>query len=317
MSDQTKEVTTAKSLFSNVNVQSRFEAMLGDKAQAFITTVLQIVNQNSLLKNADPKTVMTAAATAASLDLNINPNLGYAYIIPYNINEKQPDGTWEKRTVAQFQMGYKGFIQLAQRSGLYRSIIGLPVYANQFKSWNPLFEDFDADFSVAGTGTPVGYVAAFKLINGFQKVAYWTYEEVHDHAKKFSKSYTNSKGLWQDKDGGSDAMAVKTVLKMILSKYGPMEIESQISRAISADQSVQMKEGQYKYLDNPNGDAPQDENGNTIVVVSNEELLEGIYKCMTPEELEEYYNDNKAQISRDINLVSAIGQMKKRVQDAK
>lgn len=245
---------TTKSLFQNVNVQKRFEELLGKKAQGFITSVMQVVGQNKLLAKADPQTVLTAAATAAALDLPINPNLGFAYIIPYNNNEKQPDGSWAKRTVAQFQMGYKGFIQLAQRSGQYRTINALVVYQNQFKGWDALSEELSADFTVKGDGDVVGYAATFTLTNGFKKTAYWSYEEVHAHAQKFSKSYTNKKGLWQDKNGGADAMGTKTVLKMILSKYGPLEIESQISRAISADQSVQKEEGQYQYIDNPNND---------------------------------------------------------------
>lgn len=256
MSEQTKDVKpveTAKTLFSKVNVQARFEAMLGDKAQSFITTVLQIVNQNSKLKNADPITVMNAAATAASLDLNINPNLGFAYIIPYNIREKDYNGEWVTRVVAQFQIGYKGFIQLGQRSGQYRSIVGIAVYANQFKSWNPLFEDLQADFTIEPEGEPIGYVAAFELTTGFRKVSYWTKTRVDKHAAKYSKSFSNKKSLWKDEGGGYDAMAIKTVIKHILNRYGPMEIESPISRAIAADQSIQLKSGEYKYLDNPEG----------------------------------------------------------------
>ncbi len=322
MSEQTKEVTSIKNIFANVNVKARFEAMLGEKSQSFITTVLQIVNQNAMLKRADPKTIMTAAATAASLDLNVNPNLGYAYIIPYEINTKDADGNWSKRVVAQFQMGYKGFIQLAQRSGQYKSIVGLPVFENQLKGWNPLLEEIDADFTIAGEGNPIGYVGAFKLLNGFTKVVYWTADEVNQHAGKYSKTFKKKnsygklmKSPWNDPDQ-YDTMAIKTILKMMLSKFGPMEIESPISKAITADQSVQLREGQHRYIDNPS-DVPQDENGNTIVIVSSEEILENIYKCETAEALEEYYNEHKAEISRDINLVSAIGDAKKRFDDVK
>lgn len=320
MSDQTKAVASVKDIFANVNVQARFEAMLGEKAQSFITTVLQIVNQNDMLKRADPKTIMTAAATAASLDLNVNPNLGYAYIIPYEINSKDADGNWSKRVVAQFQMGYKGFIQLAQRSGQYQSIVGLPVYENQFKGWNPLLEEIDADFSINGEGNPVGYVGAFKLLNGFTKVTFWTAEEVNQHAGKYSKTFKKKnragklmKSPWNDPDQ-YDTMAIKTVLKMMLSKFGPMEIESPISKAIMADQSVQLREGQHRYIDSPS-EAPQDENGNTIVIVSSEEHLQAIEACSTMVELEDYYQDNKAEITRDINLTAAVGQAKKKLED--
>jgi recombination protein RecT len=232
---QNQQLTT-KNLFAQKSIQERFEKILGDKAQGFISSVLQVVNGNKLLKTASPETVLNAAATAASLDLPINPNLGFAWIVPYKGN-------------AQFQMGYKGFVQLALRTGQYSRINVVQVYQNQFKSFNRLTEELIANFDEVGTGEIVGYASYFKLNNGMEKMTYWSKEEVIAHAKKYSKAFNSSHSPWNDKDQ-FDAMAMKTVLKNMISKWGIMSI--QMETAQLADQSVQTKEGQYDYIDNQN-----------------------------------------------------------------
>ncbi|MGV6816163.1 MAG: recombinase RecT [Thiotrichales bacterium] len=244
--------STLTGLLKEVNVQKRFTELLGKKAQGFITSIMQVTRESKLLAKADPKTILTAASTAAVLDLPIDPNLGFAYIIPYNVKDKrQPNGEWTYKVVAQFQMGYKGFIQLAQRSGQYHRINAIKVYANQFKRWDVLSECLEADFTIQGEGEVVGYAAYFRLQNGFEKTLYWTFEEAQSHGKRYSKAYGKYGNLWTD-DHGQHAMGMKTVLKLILSKYGPMEIESAISKALNADQSVQAIEGDYQYPDNTN-----------------------------------------------------------------
>lgn len=222
-----------KQLFSKQAVTARFEKLLGEKAPGFISGVLQIVNNNKLLSKADPQTVLNAAATAATLDLPINQSLGRAWIVPY-------------KGQAQFQIGYKGFIELAQRTGQYKAITALSVYENQFEAFNPLTEDLQGDFSKPGTGKVVGYVAYFKLLNGFEKTVFWTLEEVQKHAKRFSKAFTS--GPWKT---DFDAMAKKTVLKNALSTWGPLSIEMQT--AMIADQSIQREPGNHQYDDNPEG----------------------------------------------------------------
>ncbi len=225
---------TAKDLFSQVNVKQRFEEMLGDKAPGFISSVLQVVNNNKLLANAKPVTVLNAAAVAATLDLPINQSLGFAYIVPY-------------RNEAQFQIGYKGFIQLALRSGQYKKINAVPLYENQFKSFNILTEELDADFTLEADGEVVGYVAFIKLLNGFEKLIYWSKIKVINHAKKYSKSYGKSNNGWNDPDT-FNAMALKTVIKNIISHYGIMSIEMQTAQL--SDQAVIRKENKYAYPDN-------------------------------------------------------------------
>lgn len=228
------ENLTTKDLLGQKSIQQKFEEILGKKAQGFISSVLQVINGNKLLNKVDPNSVVNAAATAASLDLPINPNLGFAWIVPY-------------KGKAQFQIGWKGFVQLALRTGQYKRINSIEVYENQFKSFNRLTEELTADFDIVGEGEIVGYAAYFMLTNGMEKMTYWSKEEVINHAKKYSKAYGTPHSPWSDKDQ-FNAMAKKTVLKNTISKWGIMSIEMQ--RAQLADQSVQEKEGNYKYIDN-------------------------------------------------------------------
>ena len=157
---------------------------------------------------------------AATLDLPINQNLGFAWIVPYG-------------NAAQFQMGWKGYVQLANRTGQYKAINVTEVYENQFTSFNRLTEELDADFSIVGSGSVVGYVAYFKLLNGFEKTVFWTTEEVKQHGAKFSKTFNQANGVWKT---NFDAMAKKTVLKNTLAKWGILSIEMQ--NAVIADSAI-------------------------------------------------------------------------------
>lgn len=230
---------SVRSIFASDIAQKKFTEMLGKKAQGFITSILQIVNSNSKLGEADPWTVYYAACTAATMDLPINQNLGFAWIVPYKHQGVQQ---------AQFQMGYKGYNQLALRTGQYLRLNAIPVYPNQFKSWNNLTEELEADFSIEGEGDPVGYLAYFKLINGFEKTVYWSKARVLKHAKKYSQSFEHATGKWKT---DFDAMALKTVLKNALSKWGILSIEMQ--KAILVDQAVILDEDgdSLTFPDNP------------------------------------------------------------------
>lgn len=224
---ETNQITT-KALFAQENVRKKFEEMLGKRAPQFITSVLQIANSNDLLAKADPMSIYNAAATAATLDLPLNNNLGFAYIVPYN--QKQESG--EYKTVAQFQMGYKGFIQLAQRSGQFKTISATPIYEGQIIEENPL-TGFIFDFKKKTSDIVIGYAAYFQLINGFEKVLFLTQEQLKAHGVKYSQTFKRGFGLWKDE---FDSMATKTVLKLLLSKFAPLSIEMQ--KAVLTDQSV-------------------------------------------------------------------------------
>ena len=220
---------TAQGLLSQPNVKAKVEELLGKRASAFISSVLQIVNSNALLRDADPMSIYQAAMMAATLDLPLNNNLGFAYIVPYN--NKQPDGSYKKS--AQFQIGYKGFVQLAQRTGQVKTIGACAIHEGQIKSSNPL-TGYEFDFSVKGEKV-LGYAAYIELVNGFQKTIYMTIEELNKHGVRYSKTFAKGYGLWKE---DFDAMACKTVIKLLLSKFAPLSIEMQMQKAIVADQSV-------------------------------------------------------------------------------
>lgn len=216
-------------LLNSESVKSRFTEMLGKKSAGFLVSVMNCVQSNELLKNAEPNSVLFAAATAASLDLPVNQNLGFAYIIPYN--QKKSDGSYQQ--VAQFQLGYKGFIQLAQRSGQFHTINATDVKEGEIKSFNRLTGEIEFDWTGDRKGNVIGYVAYFRLINGFEKSLYMTVDELKAHGAKFSKTFKQAYGLWNT---DFDSMASKTVTKLLLAKYAPLSVEMQ--RAVTSDQAV-------------------------------------------------------------------------------
>ena len=207
-----------KQHLNSVEVTKRFEQLLGEKAQGFVTSVLQIVNSNELLQKSSKESVLNAAMTAATMDLPINNNLGFAYIVPY-------------KGQAQFQVGYKGYIQLAQRSGRFKSISASEVYEGELvindRLRGPVF-----DWNGKVSENVVGYVCHFSLLNGFEKTLYMTREQVETHAKKYSQSYRKGvSSVWRD---DFNSMAIKTVIKTLLSRYAPLSIEMQT--AVTTDQ---------------------------------------------------------------------------------
>ena len=228
----------AKDFFSKPMVQEKLKELVGKNAPAFATSVLQIVNSNSMLVNADPQTIFSAACMAATLNLPINNSLGFAYIVPFKNNK-------ENKIEAQFMLGYKGYIQLAQRSGQFSRIAATPVYHGQLISENPLL-GYEFDWSVKPSGEPIGYVAFFKLINGFTAELYMSKEEVMKHANKYSQTAKKGFGVWKDQ---FEAMALKTVLKLLLSKQAPLSIDMQ--KAQMADQAIirDVDKDEFDYID--------------------------------------------------------------------
>ncbi|MFT5450593.1 MAG: recombination protein RecT [Enterobacterales bacterium] len=236
MSSTPAKQTTIKDFFSKDAVKSKFEEVLGKKSTGFITSVVQVTAQNKMLATADPNSVYMSAMIAATLDLPINPNLGFAWIIPFK-ESVNIDGQWTKKSVAQFQMGYKGFIQLSLRTGQYKSLNAIAIDKGHFVSFNPLTEELVLDFDKPETGEVIGYCAYFELINGFKKTVYWSKIKVDAHAKKYSQAYKSEKGKtpWKEADQ-YDGMALKTVLKNMLSKWGIMSVDMQV--AVTVDQAV-------------------------------------------------------------------------------
>ncbi|WP_434517474.1 recombinase RecT [Bacillus subtilis] len=198
---------TMKGLLSSPSVIKRFEEVLGKRATQFTASILSLYNSEQMLQKTDPMSVISSAMVAATLDLPIDKNLGYAWIVPYGGK-------------AQFQLGYKGYIQLALRTGQYKSINCIPIHEGELQKWNPLTEEIEIDFEKRESDVVIGYAAYFELINGFRKTVYWTKAQVEKHKKKFSKSDFGWKNDW-------DAMALKTVLKAVLSKWGILSVEMQ------------------------------------------------------------------------------------------
>ncbi len=223
---------TTKAFFERADVKGKFNELLGKRSSSFITSVLQIAAQNSLLAKADPASIYQAAAVAATMDLPLNQNLGFAYIVPYNQKYKDSNGVWQTKQVAQFQMGYKGFIQLAQRSGQFKELDSKPVYEGQYLEDDSM-RGFSFNWKGKKSDTLIGFVAWFKLLNGYEAVYFMTVEQLKKHGSKYSKTFANDKGLWST---DFESMASKTVIKLLLSKFAPLSVEMQ--RAVITDQSV-------------------------------------------------------------------------------
>lgn len=244
--EQNKGITV-NTLIKQESYKKRFNELLGKKAPGFISSMINVSNAPSL-KDADPNSIISSAVVAATLDLPIDQNLGFAYIVPYNTKE---NGSFIKK--AQFQMGYKGYIQLAMRTGQYKTINAIEIYQGEIEAVNRLTGEieFNKDESFIDRDIVVGYIAYFKLLNGFEKTIYMSKEEMERHAKKYSQSYSSSKD-WVSKNSlwatDFDGMAIKTVMKRLLSKYGILSIEMQ--SAINNDQAVMNNQGKPEYVDN-------------------------------------------------------------------
>ena len=237
-----KKIDVLKSVMNAPSVQEQFKNALANSAPAFIASIIDLYNTDSKLQLCDPKAVVMEALKAAVLKLPINKALGYAYIIPFNNSNKDERNNWIKVMEPTFQMGYKGYIQLAMRTGQYRTINADAVYEGELRKVNKLTGeiDFNGDKS---SDKIVGYFCYFELLNGFSKTLYMTVEQMASHAKRYSKGLkaettvenlinlsnlpmaTDSKTVgWM---GNFHGMALKTVIRILLSKYGYLSIGMQ------------------------------------------------------------------------------------------
>ena len=200
--------------------------------KSFISSLLTAVSQNPQLAQCDQASILSAGLTGASLGLQCNQTLGQFYMLPFNDKKNN-------RMVAQFVLGYKGLLQLAIRSGYYERINVVPIKEGEYVSYNPLTEEFKAkiiiDDMIREKTATIGYYAMFKYSNGFTKTLYWSKEKMENHALTYSKGYAAKKGytFWE-KD--FDAMAQKTMLRQILSKWGILSVELQ--KALINDEQV-------------------------------------------------------------------------------
>ena len=234
-----------KSALNAPSVKAKFEEMLGKRSSQFMTSITSVVTNNALLQKADVNSIIMGSAVAASMDLPLNPNLGYAALVPFN----SKDGCF-----AQLQIMVKGWTELFLRSGQCQSIICETVYDGQLVKKNKFTGEYVFDEDAKKSDKIIGFMAYFKLTNGFEKYDYMTVEEVKAHAQRFSQTFRKGSGVWKEH---FEAMAQKTVLKRLLTKYAPKSIEMQ--QMAIFDQSVikgtvdKMDEATPDYADNKDG----------------------------------------------------------------
>jgi len=233
-----------KGLTNTVEVKQRFQEILGQKSASFLASLTSIVASNTNFEGIDPNSIVSAALIAATLDLPINPNFGFAHIIPYR----------GKTMKAQFQMGYKAFIQLAIRTGMYKTINATHVFEGELIASDRFRGTHTFDQNQKKSDKIVGYYSFFELSTGFQKDLYMTTEELQCHGKKYSKNFADINGQWKSNFNG---MSLKTVLKSLLSKYGILSTE--LKMALQSDQAIvhedpDIKDFKFEYVDNPETD---------------------------------------------------------------
>lgn len=221
---------------------------LGDpkRSAKFIAGITSAVATNQTLQECDAGSILSGALLGEALNLSPSPQLGQYYLVPFNV---KTDTGYEKK--AQFQLGYKGYIQLAIRSGQYKKLNVLAIKEGELISYDALNEEIDVklidDEEERENAKTIGYYAMFEYTNGFRKTLYWSKNKMEKHAMKYSKGYAAKKGytFWE-KD--FDGMAFKTMLRQLISKWGIMSVEMQ--EALSKDMAVIKEDGTYDYVDN-------------------------------------------------------------------
>lgn len=242
---------------------------LGDKDRAtrFIASISSAVATNQDLQQCDAGTILSGALLGESLNLSPSPQLGQYYLVPFNTKtgQKNANGSEIYIKKAQFQLGYKGYIQLAIRSGQYKKLNVLAIKRGELINYDPLNEEIEVklidDEIERENAETIGYYAMFEYTNGFRKSMYWSKEKMEKHALKYSKGYAAKKGytFWE-KD--FDGMAYKTMLRQLISKWGIMSIDMQ--QAVEKDMATINTDGTYEYVDNEE-DEP---------VIQQEEIIE-------------------------------------------
>ena len=226
------------------------------RAQRFIASITSAVATNPVLQECDPATILSGALLGESLGLSPSPQLGQYYLVPFNNTKK---GCKD----AQFQIGYKGYIQLALRSGYYKRLNVIAVKAGELVRFDPLSEEIELnviqDEQAREKAPATGYLAMFEYLNGFTKTIYWSREKMEAHALRYSKGYAAKKGytFWE-KD--FDAMAFKTMLRQLISKWGIMSIDLQTAFEADIQQDadyVQAEEATLPIVQSDIVDAPE------------------------------------------------------------
>lgn len=229
-------------------VKQQINNVIGGKdGQRFISAIVSAVNTNPALQECTNQSILSGALLGESLKLSPSPQLGHYYLVPFNDKDKGK--------VAQFQLGYKGYIQLAIRSGQYKKLNVMAIKEGELEYFDPLNEDIKVNLMIDNwdareEAQTIGYYAFFELVNGFRKAIYWSKAQMVAHALKYSPGYKKDldkgwKYTFWSKD--FDGMAYKTMLRQLISKWGVMSIELQ--NAFEADQAVINEDGSKDYVD--------------------------------------------------------------------
>ena len=272
MANEVVQVSTTNQLkkwFSNESLIKQLGSQLSISPQAFTSSVLSVVNNNKYLRNADPASIYGAAMVAASMNLQVNPSLGECAIIPYGRQ-------------AQFQVMTSGLVQLAMRSGVIRSLINEVVYEGQLVKKNKFKGVYEFDEDAKTSEKVIGYMAYMETVEGFEKTLYMTVDEVKEHAKKFSKTYQSGGGIWKE---NFDAMAKKTVLKQLLSKWSPKSVaparqfDQAVVRINPDENQTSIDDAEVVYVDNDN----ENENAKTAIAEAAEKAATAAKESKEPE----------------------------------
>lgn len=253
---QDRPIDVLKSVINAPSVQSQFGNALGEHKDAFVASLIDLYTGDKSLQSCQPSLIVAEALRAATLRLPLNKALGFSYIIVFNNNVKNPDGTWTKVPTPTFIPGYKGYIQLAMRTGQYKTINADFVYDGELRKVNKLTGEIAFD-GEKKSDKIVGYFCYFELLNGFSKTLYMSIEDMANYALRYSPSFKGknkplpeelikaaqsnqptSKVGWE---GNFNDMGLKTVIRRLLSKYGYLSVEMQtaISSEVSAVQQQQ------------------------------------------------------------------------------
>ena len=237
------------SFMTSTVVQKKVNDILGDEksGKRFISAIVSAVNNNPQLKECDNASILSGALLGESLNLSPSPQLGNYYLVPFKDKDRGQ--------VATFQLGYKGYIQLAIRSGQYKKLNVLAIKDGELIKYDPLNEEIEVnlieDEEKREKAKTIGYYAMFEYVNGFRKAMYWSKAKMEAHALQYSKGYQAKKGytFWE-KD--FDAMAFKTMLRQLISKWGIMSVDMQ--QAYENDMAYIKEDGSKEYFDNDNSD---------------------------------------------------------------
>lgn len=249
---KSQQKTSLTAYLSNDAVKNQINSIVGGKnGTRFISSIISAVNANASLQECTNASILSAALLGESLNLSPSPQLGQYYMVPFKNNNAGVK-------VAQFQLGYKGYIQLAIRSGQYKKLNVLSIKEGELINFNPLDEEIEvkliADEAEREKAETIGYYAMFEYTNGFKKAMYWSKEKMKAHAIKYSQGYAadvkkGTKWTFWSKD--FDGMAYKTMLRQIISKWGIMSIEMQT--ALDSDMAVINEDGTKDYVEMDEG----------------------------------------------------------------